>query len=226
MRILKIKATGFRKLEPGFTLDFIPVKTPRNSMYDNELNFLFKNVYCPICYTFIGGNGQGKTSTLALISLCYDLLLENKVVYRSLDFSGSQIELEIVFFEKGKLNISEMERQRFSVTDLMEAIRNNGNSSLSEVDYVIMETNGDISVIPSSLYRPVTPKDLNLKPEEDFVSYIIIDGGKVYENNLNSLGFDKNWLMKQLKKEKINSIKDVFYFSANKNGETFLMKKE
>ena len=103
MRILRIKATGFRKLEPGFTLDFIPVKTPRNSMYDNELNFLFKNVYCPICYTFIGGNGQGKTSTLALISLCYDLLLENKVVYRSLDFSGSQIELEIVFFEKGKI---------------------------------------------------------------------------------------------------------------------------
>ncbi len=131
-----------------------------------------------------------------------------------------------VFFEKGKLNISEMERQRFSVTDLMEAIRNNGNSSLSEVDYVIMETNGDISVIPSSLYRPVTPKDLNLNPEEDFVSYIIIDGGKVYEDNLKNLGFDENWLMKQLKKEKINSIKDVFYFSANKNGETFLMKKE
>lgn len=131
-----------------------------------------------------------------------------------------------VFFEKGKLNISEMERQRFSVTDLMESIRNNGNLSLSEVDYVIMETNGDISVIPSSQYRPVTPKDLNLKPEEDFASYIIIDGGKIYENNLKSLGFDESWLMKQLKKENIKSIKDVFYFSANENGETFLMKKE
>ena len=131
-----------------------------------------------------------------------------------------------VFFEKGKLNISEMERQRFSITDLMEAIRNNGNSSLSEVDYVIMETNGDISVIPSALYRPVTPRDLNLAPEEDFVSYIIIDGGKIYKDNLKNLGFDENWLMKQLKKENLNSIKDVFYFSANKNGETFLMKKE
>ncbi len=131
-----------------------------------------------------------------------------------------------VFFEKGKLNISEMERQRFSVTDLMEAIRNNGNLSLSEVDYVIMETNGDISVIPSSLYRPVTPKDLNLTPEEDFASYIIIDGGKIYENNLKSLGFDENWLMKQLKKEKIDSIKDIFYLSANQSGEIFLMKKE
>ena len=131
-----------------------------------------------------------------------------------------------VFFEKGKLNIPEMERQRFSVTDLMEAIRNNGNSSLSEIDYVIMETNGDISVIPSSQYRPVTPRDLNITPEEDFVSYIVIDGGKIYENNLKNLGFDENWLMKQLKKENIRSIKDVFYFSANKNGETFLMRKE
>ena len=131
-----------------------------------------------------------------------------------------------VFFEKGKLNIPEMERQRFSVTDLMEAIRNNGNSSLSEIDYVIMETNGDISVIPSSQYRPVTPRDLNITPEEDFVSYIVIDGGKIYENNLKNLGFDENWLMKQLKKENIRSIRDVFYFSANKNGETFIMRKE
>ena len=48
---------------------------------------------------------------------------------------------------RGELNQREMENQRFNVGDLLEEIRNSGASSLSEVDYVIMETNGNISVI-------------------------------------------------------------------------------
>lgn len=115
-----------------------------------------------------------------------------------------------VFFEKGKINTGEMEKQRFSVTDLMESIRNNGYASLSEVDYVIMETNGNISVIPT----------------DSELSYVLIDGGSIYERNLRRLGFDENWLKNALKKENIKSVKDVYYLSANKSGNIFLMKQE
>lgn len=115
-----------------------------------------------------------------------------------------------VFFEKGKIHTAEMEKQRFSVTDLMEAIRNNGYASLSEVDYVIMETNGNLSVIPT----------------DTDISYVLIDDGSVYEGNLKRLGFDENWLKNELNKDNIKSIKDVFYFSADRSGNTFLMKRE
>lgn len=115
-----------------------------------------------------------------------------------------------VFFERGKINTKEMEKQRFSVTDLMESIRNNGYASLSEVEYVIMETNGNISVIPSNTE----------------LSYVLIDRGSVYERNLKRLGFDANWLKAELKKKNISSIKEVFYLSADKSGNTFLMKQE
>ena len=131
-----------------------------------------------------------------------------------------------VFFEKGKINIKEMEKQRFSVTDLMEAVRNEGIPSLSDVDFVIMETNGNISVIQSSEARPYTPKDAGLQLDDVHLSYIIIDDGKVYHNNLKKLGYDETWLKGQLKKEKINSIKEVFYFSADIKGNTFIMGKE
>ncbi len=131
-----------------------------------------------------------------------------------------------IFFEKGKINSAEMEKQRFSVTDLMEAIRNEGFLSLSEVDYVIMETNGNISVIPSASARPVTPPDLNLNPASASLSYVLIDDGSVYGQNLKKLGFNADWLKKQLDKENVRSVKDVFYFSADRNGDTFIMKKE
>ena len=106
-----------------------------------------------------------------------------------------------------------MERQRFSVTDLMEAIRNEGYASLSEVNYVLMETNGNISVIPSS-------------ETETKLSYVIVDSGNIYEGNLKRLGLNKEWLFKELKKANINSVKEVFYFSADSSKNTFLMKQE
>lgn len=122
-----------------------------------------------------------------------------------------------VFFEKGKICYKEMEKQRFSVTDLMEAIRNEGYASLSEVSYVIMETNGNISVIPS---------DAETGQKGTELSYVIIDNGNIYEGNLKRLGFDKNWLKARLDKENIRSFKEVFYFSADRSGNTFIMKKE
>lgn len=131
-----------------------------------------------------------------------------------------------VFFEKGKIHIEEMEKQRFSVTDLMESVRNNGFASLCEVDYVIMETNGNLSVIPNSASRSITPADMGLTPSEALISYVIIDAGSIYEGNLKRLGFDGEWLKKQLEKENIRSVKDVFCFSADKSGNTFIMKNE
>lgn len=131
-----------------------------------------------------------------------------------------------VFFEKGKIHTGEMEKQRFSVTDLMEAIRNDGFASLSEVDYVIMETNGNISVIPSASSRPVSPADLGIAPPETELSYVLIDDGSIYEGNLKRLGFDSNWLKARLDKENVRSVKEVFYLSADRSGNIFIMKKE
>ena len=116
-----------------------------------------------------------------------------------------------IFFEKGKLMEKEMEKERFNITDLMEAIRNNGLKSLDQVDYVIMETNGNISVI---------------EKEDKFISYIIIDNGKIYKNNLKKLGLDENWLFEELKKRNISSPQDVFYLSCDRDKNTVVIEKE
>lgn len=175
----------------------------------------------------IQDNSQPLLSSIIVIGL----LLVFEVILSYLAFKSPKARKVLygtpsVFYEKGKINISEMEKQRFSVTDLMEAIRNDGIASLSEVDYVIMETNGNISVIQTANSRPCAPEDFNMEPEEIYISYILIDGGKVYHHNLKKLGYDESWLLKQLKKENINAIEDVFYFSADRNGKTFVMRKE
>lgn len=172
---------------------------------------------------------QDSSQPLALSVLVIVLLLAFEVVLSYTAFKLPKARRVLygtpsVFYEKGRLNIREMENQRFSVTDIMEAIRNEGILSLSEVDYVIMETNGNISVIQSSSSRPVTPQDMKIKTAPAELSYIIIDGGRVYHSNLKRLGFNGEWLKKQLDQRKIKSAGEVFYMSADKSGDVFIMK--
>lgn len=131
-----------------------------------------------------------------------------------------------VFYEKGIINQKEMKKQRFNLNDLMECIRNTGATSLSEVDFVIMETNGNVSVIPKTEHRPVELSDIGLTAAPAELSYIIIDNGAINQNNLKRLGFNEAWLIKQLKSKKIHNSSEVFCMTADKSGEVVIITNE
>ncbi len=131
-----------------------------------------------------------------------------------------------VFYEKGIINQKEMKKQRFNLNDLMECVRNTGATSLSEVDFVIMETNGNVSVIPKTEHRTVSLSDAGLSAPAAQLSYIIIDNGNINTNNLSRLGYDHNWLQKQLKTKKIPHAREVFCMTANKAGEVVIITNE
>lgn len=129
-----------------------------------------------------------------------------------------------IFYEKGKLNQAEMEKQRFNLNDLMETVRNTGAVSLSEVEYIIMETNGNVSVIPTPDNRPLSLSDLNLKSDEQvFISYIIIDNGRPNPTNLKRLGFNENWLLAQLEAQNLTSPSQVFCMTADQSGKIVII---
>lgn len=129
-----------------------------------------------------------------------------------------------MFYEKGAINQREMSKQRFNLNDLMETVRNTGATSLSEIDYIIMETNGNVSVIPKPEHSPATPADLEIKNTvPNFISYVIIDNGHINKNNLSRLGFNEDWLKKQLKSHKISNASEVFCMTADKTGDVVLI---
>ena len=133
----------------------------------------------------------------------------------------------IMFFQKGNLNQKEMQKQRFNLADLMEELRSNGVVSLDQVDYVLMETNGKVSVIMKAENSPVTPSDMKIKPEPVRMSYVIIDNGNLVYNNMDRLGLNDEWLEKQLKSKNLKEIRDVFYLSFEQDsGKTVLIPRE
>lgn len=166
-------------------------------------------------------------SILAILIL---LLLEiclSQLAYQSVGMRVALYGKPSMLYSKGKLHQKEMKEQRFNVGDLMEEIRNNGVATLEQVEYVIMETNGKVSVLLKAEDNPVSPKDLNLKTEPISMSYVIIDNGNLISANLKRLGLDKNWLKKRLDEHKVKHHRDVFYFSYEQgSGKTVLIPKE
>lgn len=131
------------------------------------------------------------------------------------------------FFKNGKFNQKEMERQRFNVADIMEEVRGNGVTSLDEVEYIVMETNGKVSIILKSEHSPITPMQINMKADAVRMSYIIIDNGNIIRGCMDVLGLSDEWLKNQLKDKGLRSAKEVFFLSFEQNtGKTVLIPKE
>ncbi len=130
-----------------------------------------------------------------------------------------------ILIHKGIIDQSEMHRLRININDLLEALRNKNFFNVSDVRYAILETNGQISVIPNADKRPVETADLGVAVEEEELPVTLITDGKLNDNKLKKTGNDKKWLMDQLKKQNINSIKDVFFASLSSDGNFHAQEK-
>lgn len=131
------------------------------------------------------------------------------------------------FFKNGKFNQKEMLRQRFNVADIMEEIRGNGVCSLSDVEYIVMETNGKVSVILKQSASAVTPEQLKIETEPARLSYIIVDNGLPIRSSMKQLGLTEEWLQKQIKEKGLKNVNDIFYLSFEADtGKTVLIPRE
>lgn len=130
-----------------------------------------------------------------------------------------------ILIKHGKVEYDELKKQRFNLDDLMEELRMLGYLNISDIEYAIMETSGKITIIPKSGKVPVTREDLKIiTPEEQIPVGIILDG-RLDMDALKSSGKDLNWLQKELNKNHIGSIGDVFIGMIDSQGNFFVQRR-
>lgn len=116
----------------------------------------------------------------------------------------------IILMSKGQLYRENLKKAKLDLNEFLTQARNHGFFDLSQLDTVIMEDNGRISYLPKSLYRPTTPEDHNMKPQEcSLVANLIIDG-KVMPEHLKNIGKDEGWLLSNIKKQGYKNPSDIF----------------
>ena len=131
-----------------------------------------------------------------------------------------------IIVENGKLHQREMQKNRFTVDELMEELRMKGITDLNSIKYAILETNGQISVLPYAAQQPVTAAQMELHPKEPGLPLVIINDGRVLEHNLRQRGLDDIWLDRQLKAHHVKRSQDVFLLTVDEQNQVYLAEKE
>ncbi|NLK51363.1 MAG: DUF421 domain-containing protein [Syntrophomonadaceae bacterium] len=130
-----------------------------------------------------------------------------------------------ILVENSKINEEELSRLRYNLSDLLEQLRSKNAPNIADVEYAVLETGGQLSVIFKSQKRPVTPEDLSITTKYEGLPTTIIIDGHVNEDNLKKINLSLAWLQGELSKFGINNVKDVFFASLDTEGKLFYQLK-
>lgn len=143
------------------------------------------------------------------VFMSYILLKSRKI--RSI-FTGTPL----ILINKGKIQQYNMKRARINIDDLMEELRLKDYPDIAQIQYAIMETNGELSIIPKSQQ----PTENN-----DGLPLTIINDGQMDYKNMRFLNLDENWIYKILDKYRINNIQEIFIMTVDEYQNIYLEKK-
>ncbi|MGE5529585.1 MAG: DUF421 domain-containing protein [Patescibacteria group bacterium] len=131
-----------------------------------------------------------------------------------------------ILVENGRIRQKDLARLRYNLNDLLEQLRVKNYANIEDVEFAILETNGDLSVIPKSQRRPVNPADLNLPTKYEGLPLDLIVDGRIIRENLIRAGLDEAWLRAALAKLGLAGPEAVFFASLDSEGHLYYTGKE
>lgn len=156
------------------------------------------------------------------------LLLEVIIAVVQLKFEKSRTLITgtpSILIDKGELVISELRKQQLNLNDLLEELRLQGYFDFKDIQYAILETSGQISILPKITSMPATKEDMKINSTENKLPVTLILDGKVSLTNLKYISKTEAWLLKELKKHNIHSAKEVFIALIDSKGDFYFQKK-
>ena len=166
---------------------------------------------------------SGIIPILTLLSLSMLLSLFS---LRSIRFRQLACGTPTVLIKRGKLQQQAMRENRFTIDELMEELRLQGYSSITDIKYAILENSGQLSILPWQKKQPVTPEQMELDAADNVtLPTILISDGRLLQKNLKSCGKDEVWLQKELQRQKLPQNR-VFLLTVDENETVVCIGKE
>lgn len=131
----------------------------------------------------------------------------------------------LVLLDKGELYLDSLRKAKIDVNEFLVQCRVNGYFDISKIETAVLEGNGKISFLPKSSDRPATPADLNLSPQQDFMTANVILDGNIMRENLRHTGNDEKWLINQIKGQGADKISDVLLATCDVNNQVTVFLK-
>ncbi|MFB5089335.1 DUF421 domain-containing protein [Psychrobacillus sp. PGGUH221] len=123
-----------------------------------------------------------------------------------------------IFIKDGKVMEDNLKKERYTVDELLELLRNKDVFQVSDVQFAVLEPTGDLSVMLKKENQPLTAKDLNIKVASIKEPQTVIMDGKILDEPLATIGYSRRWLKTELEKLGV-TIENVFIGQVNSYGE-------
>lgn len=130
-----------------------------------------------------------------------------------------------VVIQNARILEPELQRLRLNINDLLEQLRQKGVADVADVEYAILETSGQLSLILKSSKRPLQPQDMDIWPAYEGLPVTLIMDGRVIEENLADANRDLAWLERELSKSGVGSCQDIFFATLDSRGQLYYQVK-
>lgn len=131
-----------------------------------------------------------------------------------------------IVIANGKILEKELRKLRYNVSDLLGQLREKDVSNIADVQYAVLETSGELSVMLKADKRPVTPQDLGLPQKYEGMPTPLVFDGHIHFKNLRGLQLDREWLLNEIRKLGLERIEDVLFASLDTDGKLYVSEKE
>lgn len=163
----------------------------------------------------------GATPILSLV--CFEVIMS----WLSLKFpklrkmiSGSPK----IIIREGKVDPQVMKDLRFSVDDLLTSLRGKDVFDIGEVQYAVVETTGNMSVMKKQADDTPSRADMGINPHPEDPPQLVVSDGRILGTPLKSLGYDVQWVHNVLSEGK-TKLSDVMIMTADRTGNCYIAAK-
>lgn len=159
-----------------------------------------------------------------LIFVSFEIIV-SAVSMKSIGFRNIIQGKPIFVIRNGKLDEKQLKRLRITIDDLMDAVREKGYFDISEIQDAVVETNGNVSVLPKAKESPVTPSQLNLDVKEKATPVPVVTDGKPVTEYFGQNKI-KDSEIKLLVTKSGKEITDIMLLTIDDNGKINVIEKK
>ena len=163
--------------------------------------------------------------TLAVIIFGLVAYFVSVVTMKSIHLRRFFMGRPTILIQDGKLLMKGLQKVKFDVNDLLEQCRANGYFDISEIAYGVLETSGQLSILPKAEYKNPVNKDLNIKVGKSGLCANVIIDGKIMYNNLKNINKDEKWLNKELKVRGYKDLSKILLATVDINEKLVVYEK-
>lgn len=163
---------------------------------------------------------------LPILILVLAQVLLSYISLKSLWARGVICGTPSIVIKNGTIVEEELRNSRYNINDLLEQLRAKDIFNIADVEFAILETSGELNVIPKSQKRPLTPGDIGIDTDYEGLSTALVIDGQVIKRNLTRNNLSIEWLQNEIAKYNYHDFKELLLVSLDTNGNLYIQTKQ